>query len=713
MGNSPSDSPVPFGESEALRLAQLQTARAMAERRVSADGRDGADAAQATDFDRSKWSLLPSGFKPHAWQLSCLERWLPQGRGTVKVATGGGKTKFALLAAQELQRSRVADLRLVIVVPTVPLLDQWRDELLEGEIAADEIGLLGGGSATPDLSSARVVIAVINSARDRLPKLVADAGWSSRMLLVVDECHRANAAQAQRIFDTKPAFTLGLSATPEQELDDDQLPPDEAYAQSPVGQALGPIIFEFSLRESVAAGLVTPFEIWHIGVPLDGGETIEHHRLSDQIAELRQPLQAMYRKARSSQHFIAWCQTQAAKGGGAANDATQFIGLANLRKRLLYRAKSRVAATVAVLRQGLADADGRAIVFHESIDDTELIYGDAIAAGLPAVLEHSQLPGSVRDENINLFRRGVARVIVSAKSLIEGFNVPSADLGVIAASTGSPRQRIQSLGRMLRRKASGRTARIVVLYVKDSEDESIYERADWASIVGAERNRYFEWSAGKCVGDDWLSGLVEVDRAPRSYRPPSHEVDVAQLEIDAPYPGQVNGVEIRIDQQSNARDEASAIVPLTQQQIAAVIERNELRRARATPAGHLIVRVDRGGASEPDWRFIGTVAAAGERASVDAVRLKIKQSGGRRQIAHEGERGSRVMRYALSSEFGASPEADRTRRELLEWIAREETTQGVQVRELLWDHGNRYWIEIGGARIAFPGGGSKLEFKEQ
>ena len=139
----------------------------------------------------------------------------------------------------------------------------------------------------------------------------------------------------------------------------------------------------------------------------------------------------------------------------------RFIGLANQRKRLLYRARARVEVTLGFLTESLADEDSRAIVFHESIEEIETLFLEAVARGIPAVLEHSKLPDSLRADNIEAFRKGVARSIISAKSLVEGFNVPSADLGVIAASSSSVRQRIESLGRMLRRKPGGRTARIL------------------------------------------------------------------------------------------------------------------------------------------------------------------------------------------------------------------------------------------------------------
>jgi len=352
-------------------------------------------------------------------------------------------------------------------------------------------------------------------------------------------------------------------------------------------------------------------------------------------------------------------------------------------------------------------------VFHEAIDETESLYSHAILQQLPAVLEHSKLPDSLRDENINLFRKGTARVIVSAKSLIEGFNVPSADLGVIAASTSSARQRIQSLGRMLRRKPGGRTARIVVLYIRDTEDESIYEKSDWATIVGADRNRYFEWSPNATTDSDWRSGLREVDCAPRAYKPPSHEVEVSTLSIGDVYPGQTNGIELRIDQQGNARDEADAVVRLPKQLLNEILARNEMRRARVTPAGHLIVRIDNASNAEPDWRFLGVVdSSPAEENSSPVARFRIMTSMGRRHLAEEQKRGSRSIRFALTGELGASAGAAQARAALLAWTLEVESARGVAVREFCWDGRGRYWIEIGGEQVVFPGQLDALEFKE-
>ena len=48
------------------------------------------------------------------------------------------------------------------------------------------------------------------------------------------------------------------------------------------------------------------------------------------------------------------------------------------------------------------------------------------------------------------YRRGEVEILVTCRALDEGFNVPETEVGIIAASTATRRQRIQRLGRVLR-----------------------------------------------------------------------------------------------------------------------------------------------------------------------------------------------------------------------------------------------------------------------
>ncbi len=157
----------------------------------------------------------------------------------------------------------------------------------------------------------------------------------------------------------------------------------------------------------------------------------------------------------------------------------RFVSDTSKRRDLLNRIESRHAAVEKLLKDEFALNPGaRVILFHESIDEVMGLFLRLRQMGLPAIAEHSELPGSVREDGLDLFRRGIAKIIVSARSLIEGFNVPAVDVGIIVASSGSVRQRIQSLGRVLRRhrgpNGEEKSSCIHVLYAADTSEEGLY-----------------------------------------------------------------------------------------------------------------------------------------------------------------------------------------------------------------------------------------------
>ncbi len=163
-----------------LQFLQLETRRQMADRLhkgtpVDVDEEDGGgeEVTEASPTEiPDKWRLIPEGMTLHAWQEDCLPKWMEHCRGTVKVATGGGKTLFALAAAQELQNTKDPDLRLVIVVPTIPLMVQWKADLIRSNIPELAIAFMGGGRQPGMLATARILVCVLNSARERMPDLM-------------------------------------------------------------------------------------------------------------------------------------------------------------------------------------------------------------------------------------------------------------------------------------------------------------------------------------------------------------------------------------------------------------------------------------------------------------------------------------------------------------------------------------------------------------
>ena len=242
------------------------------------------------------WELT-HGIELHSWQRECVDAWFRAAeRGVLKVVTGAGKTLLAFAIAERLQQTVTRALRVAVVVPTVVLLAQWREEFAaRSNLPSNAIGLLGAGSDDSFNDETRVLICVLNSAARKLPELVQKAGVGGSLLLVVDECHRAGATEMRRVLATERAFSLGLSATPERETDqaqreEDLTEPqiDENYAptafdDSVLGRELGPVIFELTYADAIARGVLPPFSIVHYGLRLLAPESANYERISREI----------------------------------------------------------------------------------------------------------------------------------------------------------------------------------------------------------------------------------------------------------------------------------------------------------------------------------------------------------------------------------------------------------------------------------------------
>ena len=544
----------------------------------------------------SRWNLT-KGIRQYSWQEECIERWFQGGyRGTVKVVTGAGKTILGLAIAQRLQNEVNPRLRVAIVVPTVVLMHQWYDELIKkGNLPPHAIGRLGGGYKD-DFRDCRVLIAVLASAHKQLPKLARSGRHSRRLLLIADECHRAGATEMSRVFETQRLYSLGLSATPERD-EDEGVNPDAGYNESQLGRELGPIIYDFNLRQALELGVVPRFTIRHYGIALDADEQARYNSLSRSIADTTTELRALAPDGRDSGgSFFRWAKSMAAQTGRASELAARLNSDISHRKDLLHQGKTRAVAVEAILRSEFSgNPETRAIIFHESIDEVMRLFVQLQAAGFSVIAEHSRLPGSMREEGLEIFRKGVARVVVSARSLIEGFNVPAVDVGIIAASSGSVRQRIQSLGRVLRRHRSRdgeeKSSVVHILYARNTVEDRIYGKIDWDRTTGVQQNLYFEW--------DPPEEPRRQDGPPRHPLPDETEVDVSELRQGDEYPGRYQGHEYTCDMLGNVRDASGAYASNAGDLSESVRDvKGSAGRFRITPRlGHVLVRVPR----NDDW----------------------------------------------------------------------------------------------------------------
>lgn len=560
------------------------------------------------------WSLH-DGLTLHDWQVECRDRWLQSGgKGVIKVVTGAGKTIVALAAAQAIQNSQDRELRIAIVVPTIVLMDQWHDMLFRfSNLPTSAIGRMGGGYDGEFSEECRIMICVLASAAKSLSKQV-DTKVGAHLMLIVDECHRAGAEHMSKIFQAKRRYSLGLSATPEREdvrlveEEDEYLArefseKEETFEDTVIGQELGSIVYELSFDEALRRGILPKFEIRHYGLPLSQEERANYDKISKEISDLRESLQEGAGGLEGG-ILVGWARKIAKKPTARmAIKASQFIDRIAKRKQLLYHAKAREQAVIKILKDQIdANKEAKAILFHESIDEVMRLFSALKKNGYGVVPENSKLPDKLREESVEAFRQGRAQVMVSARSLIEGFDVPAADIGIVVASSSSVRQRIQTLGRILRKYQSQggeeKYAVLHVLYMADTVDELIYEKNDWAAFIGAERNVYHLWDPEK--------GLPILQQGPpRSPLPKETDIDWDKIESGVDYPGEYEGNEYTCDTRGNVFGADKK--PITNpQDIAALVMniKNAAGKFKVTPKRRaVLVIVHEGGA----WKtkFVG------------------------------------------------------------------------------------------------------------
>ena len=514
--------------------------------------------------------ILTNSIELAAWQRSARDSWFAAGRrGTLKVVTGAGKTFAALAIMEQLQRED-PNLRVAIVVPTIVLMNQWIEVLrTRSNLPESSLARIGGGHSDDFDQTRRVMVTVLASARKELPAIVRSREIGDHLLLIVDECHRAGAPEMSAVLKTPRRYSLGLSATPER--DDIAEEGVADYGTSTLGLEIGPIVYEMTFAEATELGILPPFELHHLGLSLSPTEAVRYEALSRSISEARRELRSASPSARklNGDQLLAWARRVSARGQSSVTGlAYRFVNDTSRRKLLLYHAESRVTATRNLVRHALESRlSARVILFHESITEVVALFGYLRDDGFPVVMEHSELPQDLREQTLDLFRSGVASVIVSARSLIEGFNVPETDLGIIVASSSSPRQRIQSIGRVLRtyRDCAGgeKSSRVCVLYVRDSVDEQIYERENWDELMGLDRNRYFRW--------DPPDAPVELPGPPRSAIPTEERIDLGSLSVGDTYPGHYEGSEFSTDSHGNVANDLGHVT-VNPQGIPAVVK---------------------------------------------------------------------------------------------------------------------------------------------
>jgi superfamily II DNA or RNA helicase len=365
-----------------------------------------------------RYDELPSGARvhrePRPYQTEALAAWRSKGgRGVVVLPTGAGKTQVATMAIDDRRRSTL------VVAPTLDLVRQWYDVLRATFGVA--IGVLGGG----DHRIEPITVTTYDSAYLHVEHLGARFG-----LLVFDECHHLPSptyALAARL--SLAPFRLGLTATPER---------TDGLDAALTG-LVGPTVYRRDIGE-LAGEYLAEYDTERVEVELTPEEREDHD------AE-----RAIYR-AFLGKHAIVMSSPRGfgefVMRSARSTEGRRAMKAYRRQRELAFAATAKLEYLEHLLTVHRHD---RTLVFTQ---DNRTAHEVSRRFLVPVITHQTKV--TERSEILEAFAKGGYGAVVTSKVLNEGVDVPDANVAVVLSGSGSVREHVQRLGRILRQREGKR-----------------------------------------------------------------------------------------------------------------------------------------------------------------------------------------------------------------------------------------------------------------
>jgi len=236
--------------------------------------------------------------------------------------------------------------------------------------------------------------------------------------------------------------------------------------------------------------LVPPFSLMNVQVNLTNEEWELYERLSKQVSTKLLQIREIYGPQLPSpndrQFWTRLRQLLAGDPSPQASPITLLFGLLFKRASILYTAKNKMILAKVVIDLLIQRGRRKVIVYFERMQSADEVQEDLefeAAKLLQAQLKpeyfcevlHSGHSQRVRDDTLAKFRKASPAVLLTCRVLDEGIDIPDIDSAVLVASTQKRRQRIQRIGRVLRKTEDAPNPVVVTLYVPLTGDERVVQ----------------------------------------------------------------------------------------------------------------------------------------------------------------------------------------------------------------------------------------------
>jgi len=423
---------------------------------------------------RPRWITLRD------YQQQAVKNWFAnKGRGTLKMATGSGKTITALAVAAELYEQIQLE-ALIVVCPYRHLVQQWGREChkfgLQPILAYESVKQwqsdLSNQLINLRLALQPFVTVITTNATLTSQGFQSQLGsFPKKTLLIGDEAHNLGAERLAKSLPKTVGLRLGLSATPERYFDD--------RGTQALFDYFGPVLEpEFTLADAINHGALVKYKYYPILVELTDEEAMAYAQLSVKIG-------------------------QAIAIGGADEDNENLTLLLSKRARLIGAAENKIPALRSLMKERLdtdhtlfycGDGSVEDAIAQETLRQLEVVtrlLGSELGYRVNTYTAETSL--DEREDLRQQFETGELQGLVAIRCLDEGVDIPAIQTAVILASSSNPRQFVQRRGRILRRHANKQRAELfdMIVIPPDLGRESLeVER----KLLGKELRRFAEFA---------------------------------------------------------------------------------------------------------------------------------------------------------------------------------------------------------------------------
>lgn len=383
--------------------------------------------------------LKASGIKLRDYQQKALSSWIEAGmKGCIVLPTGAGKTVIGVKAIEKVNVSSL------IIVPTLDLMDQWVSIL--SKTFDIEIGKLGGG----DDNIQAVTVSTYDSAYIRAASL-----GNKFALTIYDEVHHLPSPGYRSIAEQFASpYRMGLTATIERE--------DELHKELP--KLVGGVVFKIAPGQLAENRHLAQYTIERRQVDLLPDEMVEYRKNYGRFLYSMKKLGFRLNSPNAFRRLIM------------ISSRNRFARDAILARNKAMGIALNSRAKFEELKEILAENKGvKTIIFTQH---NSLVYDISNKFLIPFITHKSNK--DERKDVLKGFRDGRYRAIVTSKVLDEGVDVPDAELGIIVSGTGSSREFIQRLGRLLRPKHDNREAKLVEIVSSETREVGTSRRRKMA-----------------------------------------------------------------------------------------------------------------------------------------------------------------------------------------------------------------------------------------